>query len=107
MKNNMTSMATIIRFMSVPFLRGYSIEKQKWSHSFSDHSAPGWRQQESAGRLINLFAEAPGEGRREQVKRVRVPGMTSFPDQLADGFRGLTGGGGCPHARRNPGAIGG
>src|SRR5262245_39489361 len=51
-------------------------------------SAPGYRAQESAGRLINCFAEPLGEGRSD-VKRVRVPGMTSFLTSSETGFRGM------------------
>ena len=51
-------------------------------------SAPGFRAQEGAGRLINCYAEPLGEGRTD-AKRVRVPGMTSYLTSPATGFRGM------------------
>jgi hypothetical protein len=53
-------------------------------------SAPGFVQQEAAGRLQNCFAEPLGENRADGAKRVRVPGMTSFATSSQTGFRGLT-----------------
>src|SRR5262252_81920 len=41
-------------------------------------SNPGYKPQESAGRLINCFAEALGEGRNDGAKRVRVPGLSNW-----------------------------
>src|SRR5215471_11083884 len=55
---------------------------------FPSSSAPGYRQQESGGRLVNLFAEPLGEGRQD-VKRVRVPGLTQFASSGQAGFRGM------------------
>src|SRR5262245_63291441 len=49
-------------------------------------SAPGYRPQESTGRLINCFVEQIEESR---IKRVRVPGMTSFLTSSQSGFRGM------------------
>src|SRR5262245_4265063 len=51
-------------------------------------SAPGFRAQEGAGRLVNAYAEPLGEGRQD-AKRVRVPGMTSFFTAGQVGFRGM------------------
>src|SRR5215831_14548686 len=51
-------------------------------------SAPGFRAQEGAGRLINCFAEPLGEGRQD-AKRIRVPGMTQFLTSAQTGFRGM------------------
>jgi hypothetical protein len=55
-------------------------------------TVPGHRSQESAGRLINCFAEPIGEGSKDAPppsKRVRVPGMTSFLTSSQSGFRGM------------------
>ena len=56
---------------------------------FPTSSAPGWRPQESAGRLVNCYAEATGEGEGARIKRVRVPGLTSFLTSSESGFRGM------------------
>src|SRR5262252_10274528 len=52
-------------------------------------SAPGFQPQEAAGRLINVFAEPLGDGRKDGAKRIRVPGLTSFATSAQTGFRGL------------------
>jgi hypothetical protein len=56
---------------------------------FPVSSAPGWRSQEGAGRLINCFAEPVGEGDTASTKRVRVPGLTEFLTSSQTGFRGM------------------
>lgn len=56
---------------------------------FPISSAPGFRAQESAGRLINCFAEALGENRSDPAKRIRVPGLTKFLTSSQTGFRGM------------------
>ena len=55
-------------------------------------TVPGFRSQESAGRLINCYAEPIGEGTKDAgppQKRVRVPGMTSFLTSAGTVFRGM------------------
>lgn len=55
-------------------------------------SAPGFRPQESRGRLLNCFAEPMGEGTQDApppAKRVRVPGMTTVFTSAQSGFRGM------------------
>lgn len=51
---------------------------------------PGARAQESAGRLINCYAEVLGEGARWRATRRRVPGLASFATTAATlPFRGM------------------
>lgn len=52
-------------------------------------SAPGSRAGESAGRLINAFAEPLGEGARAPIVRKRVPGLTSAATSTFFGCRAL------------------
>jgi hypothetical protein len=55
-------------------------------------TAPGYRSQESQGRLINCFAEPMGEGSKDvsaPAKRVRVPGMTAFLTSSNSNFQGM------------------
>ena len=55
-------------------------------------TVPGYRSQESAGRLINCYAEPIGEGTKDAAppsKRVRVPGLTSTFTSSQTGFRGM------------------
>lgn len=61
--------------------------------NFPLSSSPGFRSQESGGRLINCFAEPLGKpkksGEPPPAKRIRVPGMTSFLTSSQTGFRGM------------------
>lgn len=52
-------------------------------------SAPGARFGESAGRLINAFAEPLGEGARAPIVRKRVPGLTQAASSSFFGCRAL------------------
>lgn len=56
-------------------------------------SAPGTRQMESAGRLINCFPEPLSKpkksGEPPPAKWIRCPGMTSFLTSSQTGFRGM------------------
>lgn len=52
-------------------------------------SAPGARFGESAGRLINAFAEPLGEGARAPIVRKRVPGLTNAATSSFFGCRAL------------------
>ena len=51
-------------------------------------TAPGRRLHESAGRLINCYAEPMGQGAAYPAKFVRVPGLTSFGTSSQSGPRG-------------------
>jgi hypothetical protein len=51
-------------------------------------TAPGRRLHESAGRLINCYAEPMGQGAAYPAKYVRVPGLTSFGTSAQTGPRG-------------------
>jgi hypothetical protein len=52
-------------------------------------SAPGARFGESAGRLVNAFAEPLGEGARAPIVRKRVPGLTEAATSSFFGCRAL------------------
>lgn len=51
-------------------------------------SMPGRHPQESAGRLINCFAEPLGPGARSKAVIRRAPGLKSFGTTSGSGFRG-------------------
>lgn len=61
-------------------------------------SRPGGKRQESAGRLINGYAEPLGEGARSDRSLRRVPGLTSFATSSETGFRGMIHSGGTLYA---------
>src|SRR5262245_990071 len=64
---------------------------------FPMSTSPGFQAHaEGSGRLINLYAEPLGEQRG--VKRVRVPGLTSFATSSETGFRGMMEVGGTVYA---------
>lgn len=54
-------------------------------------TAPGAYPQESAGRLINVYAEALGDTAGSKLKLTRVPGLTAFGTTAQTGFRGMQG----------------
>lgn len=51
-------------------------------------TSPGNRPQESAGRIINGYAEPLGEGARSKAIWRRTPGLTSFATSSEETFRG-------------------
>lgn len=51
-------------------------------------TSPGARGQESAGRIINGYAEPLGKGARTQAVYKRCPGMTEFSATVETGLRG-------------------
>jgi hypothetical protein len=57
-------------------------------------SRPGGKRQESAGRVINGYAEPLGEGARSDRSLRRVPGMASFATSDESAFRGMIHSGG-------------
>lgn len=57
--------------------------------AFPVTSAPGARFGESAGRLVNAFAEPLGEGARAPIVRKRVPGLTIAAASSFFGCRAL------------------
>ena len=59
------------------------------SIAFPASSAPGRDAIESAGRLINAYAERLQEGAPGQFVRRRPPGLTSFCATAETGFRGM------------------
>lgn len=52
-------------------------------------SSPGNRAQESAGRIINGYAEPLGKGARSEAVWRRVPGLTQFATSSEETFRGM------------------
>src|SRR5688572_5185636 len=53
-------------------------------------TSPGRHPQESAGRLVNCYAEPLGEGARAPAARRRVPGLTEWGTTTEAGaFRGM------------------
>lgn len=51
-------------------------------------TSPGSRTQESAGRIINAYAEPLGQGAPSSVVYHRAPGLNSWGASVATGFRG-------------------
>lgn len=51
-------------------------------------TSPGNRPQESAGQLINCYAEPLGKGARSEAVWRRVPGNTQFATSSQENFRG-------------------
>lgn len=56
---------------------------------FPSQSSPGATPQESAGRLVNCYAEALPEGAGSATVRRRSPGLKLFADTELTGFRGM------------------
>lgn len=52
-------------------------------------TSPGQHPQESAGRLVNCFAEPLGKGARAQARWRRSPGLASFGTTVREGCRGV------------------
>jgi hypothetical protein len=61
-------------------------------------TAPGERAQEGAGRLINCYAEANGQGARNPATFKRVPGLGTFVVTSETDFRGMLESGGFIYA---------
>jgi hypothetical protein len=74
-----------------PQVSSFLMAGGRLSIPFPLSSAPGANPQESAGRLINCFAEPLGKdvgGKVPQVVWRKVPGLSLFAASANSGFRG-------------------